>query len=49
MSCLQAILAIIFPPLAVINHGCGSMLIVFLLTLTVYKRIFYNVLIICLL
>ncbi len=33
MSCLQVILAIIFPPLAVIDHGCGSMLIVFLLTL----------------
>ena len=31
MSCLQVILAIIFPPLAVID--CGSMLIVFLLTL----------------
>ena len=31
MSCLQVILAIIFPPLAVI--GCGSMLIVFILTL----------------
>jgi len=33
VSCLQAILAIIFPPLAVIDRGCGSMLIVFLLTL----------------
>ena len=33
MSCLQVILAIIFPPLAVIDRGCGSMLIVFLLTL----------------
>ena len=33
MSCLQVILAIIFPPLAVFDHGCGSMLIVFLLTL----------------
>ncbi len=32
MSCLQVILAIIFPPLAVIDRGCGSMLIVFLLT-----------------
>ena len=29
----QVILAIIFPPLAVIDRGCGSMLIVFLLTL----------------
>ena len=33
MSCLQVILAIIFPPLAVIDRGCGSMLIVLLLTL----------------
>jgi uncharacterized membrane protein YqaE (UPF0057 family) len=32
MSCFQVILAIIFPPLAVIDRGCGSMLIVFLLT-----------------
>ena len=33
MSCLQVILAIIFPQLAVIDRGCGSMLIVFLFTL----------------
>ena len=33
MSCLQVILAIIFPSLAVIDRGCGSMLIVLLLTL----------------
>ena len=33
MSCLQVILAILFPPLAVFDRGCGSMLIVFLLTL----------------
>jgi uncharacterized membrane protein YqaE (UPF0057 family) len=33
MSCLQVILAIIFPLLAVLDRGCGSMLIVFLLTL----------------
>lgn len=32
MSCLQVLLAIIFPPLAVIDRGCGSILIVFLLT-----------------
>ena len=32
MSILQVILAIIFPPLAVINRGCGSVLIVFILT-----------------
>ncbi len=33
MSILQVILAIIFPPLAVIDRGCGSVLIVLLLTL----------------
>ena len=33
MSLIRVILAIIFPPLAVIDRGCGSMLIVFLLTL----------------
>jgi len=33
MSCLRLILAIIFPPLAVIDQGCGSVLIVFILTL----------------
>ena len=33
MSCLQVIPAIIFPPLAMIDRSCGSMLIVFLLTL----------------
>lgn len=33
MSCLQVLLAVIFPPLAVIDRGCGSVLIVFLLTL----------------
>lgn len=32
MSCLQVFLAIVFPPLAVIDRGCGSMLIVLLLT-----------------
>jgi len=33
MSVLRVILAILFPPLAVIDKGCGSVLIVFLLTL----------------
>jgi len=32
MSCLQVLLCIIFPPLAVMDKGCGSILIVFLLT-----------------
>jgi len=33
MSILRVILAIFFPPLAVIGKGCGSVIIVFLLTL----------------
>ncbi len=33
MSCLQVLLAIIFPPLAVLDRGCSSVTIVFLLTL----------------
>ena len=33
MSLIRVILCIIFPPLAVIDQGCGSVLIVFLLTL----------------
>ncbi len=32
MSCFNLILCIIFPPLAVFDKGCGSILIVFLLT-----------------
>lgn len=32
MSLIRVILAIIFPPLAVFDRGCGSILIVFLLT-----------------
>jgi uncharacterized membrane protein YqaE (UPF0057 family) len=33
MSIWRVILAIIFPPLSVIGKGCGSVIIVFLLTL----------------
>ncbi|MDD2420522.1 MAG: YqaE/Pmp3 family membrane protein [Bacteroidia bacterium] len=33
MSLLRVLLAILFPPLSVIDRGCGSILIVFLLTL----------------
>jgi len=33
MSFLRVLVAILFPPLAVYDRGCGSMLIVFLLTL----------------
>ncbi len=33
MSLLRVLLAIFFPPLAVVDKGCGSFLIVLLLTL----------------
>lgn len=33
MSIFRAILCIVFPPLAVIDQGCGSILIVFILTM----------------
>lgn len=33
MSCLQVILCLVFPPLAVIDRGCGSVIIVTLLCL----------------
>lgn len=34
MSIFRVILSIIFPPLAVIDKGCGSVLIVLILTLS---------------
>lgn len=33
MSCLRAIICIIFPPLAVLDKGCGSVLLIGVLTL----------------
>ena len=33
MSLIRVLLAIFFPPLAVVDKGCGSVLIIFLLTL----------------
>lgn len=33
MSIFRVLLSILFPPLAVIDKGCGSILIVFILTL----------------
>ncbi len=33
MSLLRALLCIVFPPLAVLDRGCGTVLIVLLLTL----------------
>ncbi len=32
MSCMRVFLAIVFPPFAVVDKGCGSFLIVFILT-----------------
>ena len=33
MGCLRAVVCIVFPPLAVIDRGCGTVLIVTALTL----------------
>ncbi len=32
MGCLRAVLCIVFPPLAVVDRGCGTVLIVIALT-----------------
>lgn len=32
MGCLRALLCLIFPPLAVIDKGCGAMIITLVLT-----------------
>lgn len=32
MTCFQALLCIVFPPLAVLNRGCGTIIIVSILT-----------------
>ena len=34
MGCLRAIFCLIFPPLAVIDRGCGALLVVIVLTVT---------------
>ena len=33
MSCLRVLLCILFPPLAVLDKGCGAITITFILTL----------------
>ncbi|NWG15448.1 MAG: YqaE/Pmp3 family membrane protein [Chloroflexi bacterium] len=33
MGCTRALICILFPPLAVIDRGCGTFIIVFALTL----------------
>ena len=47
MSCLRVLLCIIFPPLAVIDKGCGSILIVTILTLLGWIPGVIGALIIC--
>lgn len=36
MGCGRALLCILFPPLAVIDRGCGTVIIVFALTLVAW-------------
>jgi len=33
MGCFRALLCLLFPPLAVLDRGCGTVIIVFVLTL----------------
>jgi uncharacterized membrane protein YqaE (UPF0057 family) len=47
MSLLRAIVCIVFPPLAVYDKGCGSILIVVILTLFAWIPGIIGALIIC--
>lgn len=47
MSCLRAILCLIFPPLAVIDKGCGSILLVTVLTLCAWVPGVIGAILIC--
>jgi uncharacterized membrane protein YqaE (UPF0057 family) len=47
MSCWRVVLCIILPPLAVLDKGCGSIVIVFLLTLLGWVPGVIGALIIC--
>ncbi|MFZ4707886.1 MAG: YqaE/Pmp3 family membrane protein [Bacteroidales bacterium] len=47
MSLWRVILCIIFPPLAVIDKGCGSIVIVFILTLCAWIPGVIGALVIC--
>ncbi len=47
MSCLRALLCIIFPPLAVLDKGCGSILLVFVLTLCAWVPGVIGAILIC--
>jgi uncharacterized membrane protein YqaE (UPF0057 family) len=47
MGCLRALLCVFFPPLAVVDKGCGSVLIVLLLTLAGWVPGVIGALVIC--
>jgi uncharacterized membrane protein YqaE (UPF0057 family) len=47
MSVLRAIICVLLPPLAVIDKGCGSFLIVLILTLLGYIPGIVGALVIC--
>ena len=47
MSCLRALLCLIFPPLAVIDKGCGSILLVTVLTLCAWVPGVIGAILIC--
>jgi uncharacterized membrane protein YqaE (UPF0057 family) len=47
MSCGRVVLCVLLPPLAVLDKGCGSIVIVFLLTLLGWVPGVIGALIIC--
>jgi uncharacterized membrane protein YqaE (UPF0057 family) len=47
MSCGRVVLCVLLPPLAVLDRGCGSIVIVFLLTLLGWVPGVIGALIIC--
>lgn len=47
MSCWRVVLCIVFPPLAVLDKGCGSVLLVTLLTIAGWIPGVIGALIIC--
>ena len=47
MSCFRALLCIIFPPLAVLDKGCGSILLVTVLTLCAWVPGVIGAILIC--
>jgi len=47
MGCLRVVLCIVFPPLAVLDKGCGALLIVTLLTVCGWVPGVIGALVIC--